>query len=73
MLNHSSNPLPSHPLPPPFIKGIFDLFKIDRNRGISEVLLEKKCVGKTIERVCLEMGGLPYYIEVFLEIPYDAA
>ena len=42
MLNHSSNPLPSHPLPPPFIKGIFDLFKIDRNGGISEVLLEKK-------------------------------
>ena len=23
--------------------------------------------------VCLEMGGLPYYIEVFLEIPHDAA
>ena len=23
--------------------------------------------------VCLETGGLPYYIEVFLEIPHDAA
>ena len=25
------------------------------------------------EWVCLEIGGLPYYIEVFLEIPHDAA
>ena len=35
------------PTIPPFIKGIFDLFKIDRNGGIWEVLLEKKCDSKT--------------------------
>ena len=34
--------------------------------GESENLLEKG-------GGCLEMGGLPYYIEVFLEIPHDVA
>ena len=28
--------------------------------------------GGVRQGVCLEMGRLPYYMEVFLEIPHDA-
>ena len=52
------------PAPPPFIKGGFDFFKIDGNEWVWKFLQEKGC---------LEIGLLPYYIEVFLEIPHDAS
>ena len=50
------------------------LHKGDGNGGgVGKFLLEKGGgVGK-MGRGCLEMGQLPYYIEVFLEIPHDAA
>ena len=54
-------------------EGGVDFFKIDGNGGVWKFLLEKGGLGKMGGGVCLEMGGLPYYIEVFLEIPHDAA
>ena len=54
--------------PPPLHKGRgVRLFQIDGNGGGLKIFARKGAV-------CLEMGGgLPYYIEVFLEIPHDAA
>ena len=39
--------------------------------GVSKFLLEKGGLSK-MEGGSSRNGGLPYYIEVFLEIPYDA-
>ena len=58
--------------PPPLHKGGFNFFKIDGNGGGGLKIFARKGGVRQNGRVCLEMGGLPYYIEVFLEIPHDA-
>ena len=58
--------------------GGFNVFKIDENGGGGEgggseiFLLEKRGVRQN-GRVGPEMGRVSYYIEVFLEVPHDAA
>ena len=74
MKNQSSNrPLPLHN------GGGVDFFKIDGNGGSEKFLLEnakrsgRGGGGQNGQGGCLEMWGLPYDIEVFLEIPHDAS
>ena len=71
---HISNPTSLHSL---HIIGGFNVFKIDENEGggVWNFLLEKKGGGGVRQngRVGLEMGRVSYYIEVFLEVPHDAA
>ena len=59
---HSSEPPP----PPSLHKGGGSTFSKLMDMGGLNIFARKG-------GVCLEMGGLPYYIEVFLEIPHDPA
>ena len=49
--------------------GGLNFFKVDENGMRSEIFARKGGAGVRQNGE----GGLPYYIEVFLEIPHDAA
>ena len=50
--------------------GGLNFFKVDENGMRSEIFARKGAGGGVRQN---GEGGLPYYIEVFLEIPHDAA
>ena len=57
------------------MEGGFDFFKINKNLvgGGVKMFARKGGLGKIWGGGLSRNGGLPYYTEVFLEIPHDAA